>query len=377
MKKKFILFSLIIISLKVFSQTDTTILLNKITQDAAASKTGQSNDILTNFYQLSLKNIFGKNGEISFTSTVFGIFDSLNKKIEVDTVYRKLRWARNITLNVAGKLDSSDNRIASFGGGLTFSLINKRDITKYDSKLQPILKIMEIAEGTALMAAKLRILSRFQDNASQKRRGDEIDATINKFCETHKIKDIDKELQSTIDTLYGSAKAIFVQPNVVYNQWKNRISERPLLTFGGNANYKPLDKVDTFTLKSDFLFGFYSGKDTNYEKPWEFNLSGSWGTKQSDTTTSIQHLHIESGFNKVLTLDEDKNSAMEFKLFAAFDRDLKGTLKNYSIITANFTYRLRVLKSFWIPLTISYDPKRGNIFGFINLTANIDKYNKK
>ena len=39
-------------------------------------------------------------------------------------------------------------------------------------------------------------------------------------------------------------------------------------------------------------------------------------------------------------------------------------------LTINGTLRVRILEDIWIPLEIKYDPKSGNVFGFLNIKAN-------
>jgi hypothetical protein len=36
----------------------------------------------------------------------------------------------------------------------------------------------------------------------------------------------------------------------------------------------------------------------------------------------------------------------------------------------NGTIRVRIMNDIWVPLEIKYDPKHGNLFGFINVRAN-------
>ena len=39
-------------------------------------------------------------------------------------------------------------------------------------------------------------------------------------------------------------------------------------------------------------------------------------------------------------------------------------------LTFNGTLRLRLIADIWVPLEFKYDPKSGNVFGFLNVKAN-------
>ncbi|MDQ3683666.1 MAG: hypothetical protein M3352_11455 [Bacteroidota bacterium] len=45
-------------------------------------------------------------------------------------------------------------------------------------------------------------------------------------------------------------------------------------------------------------------------------------------------------------------------------------------LTLNMTIRVRVISDIWVPLEIKYDPKSGNVFGFLNVRANFKALGK-
>jgi hypothetical protein len=46
------------------------------------------------------------------------------------------------------------------------------------------------------------------------------------------------------------------------------------------------------------------------------------------------------------------------------------------LVTANAKLSIRIIADIWIPLEIKYDPRSGNIFGFLNIRANFNALGK-
>lgn len=364
-----ILSAFIILSLSVNAQTRIDSATNGqgiITKDVNKLKTGQANDVLTNFYQLAIKNIFGAKKELSFSSTIFGLLDSITRgKYENDAYYAKTRWARNIELTISGRVDSNSS-VSSYGGGIKFYLINARDVTKKDDHLNTVM----ISYEQKLLDTLVTALKKF--NNSPRRAA--IHASVSKYGEHFDPTVLDPELIDTLksmhsDIVYG--KGLATQINNYFTEQVNLIKKKPLWSLGGSYLHSISNKIDTLTIQSDFLWGL--GKDPH--KYWELSASSYLQVLDNPVPSSgsIKKFHIEGGFNKILSETNDGRSNMELKAFASFDKGFNTSLLP-ATTKANLTYRYLVsqLGGFWIPITLSYDPSKGKLLGFIDLTFNID-----
>ncbi|PZR09688.1 MAG: hypothetical protein DI539_21775, partial [Flavobacterium psychrophilum] len=80
---------------------------------------------------------------------------------------------------------------------------------------------------------------------------------------------------------------------------------------------------------------------------------------------------FEPGLNLTIKTRRTQYSWAEFKLsggYTRLNRIYAGERKDS--ITLNGTLRIRVFGDIWIPLEIKYDPRKGNLFGFLNIRAN-------
>lgn len=348
-------------------------------QKAQKNKTGSTKDIFQNLYQLGIQNLFGKNGELSLSSTLFGLLDSANNKIESSDLYSKFRWARNVSINIKGKLDSSNSKVESYGGGVKFAILNKRDITKFDASFNAKMKEYETKLGVDKTNAILHFFESNQitDDSIIDKKKNEIEESLTKFLQSKDVNDLDKDFLKSLLFVTGvnNPEKMYLKPSEYVGDWKKSLNEKPLWTFDYNLYHNIATKKDTSAFQTDFVTGFKVRPNKADEKLWELNLSSYLKLcKTSDSTNKTSTIfHFEAGLNKVLSVDENDKSQMEFKFFGSYDKDFavnnaKGT------VTANATYRYRIGKDFWIPVSLKYDPKKGNIFGYATLTFNLDKY---
>lgn len=338
-------------------------------------KSGNTKDVLQNLYQIGLRNIFNNKGEFTFSSTAFGLLSKINTKIESQSEYSKYRTTRNISFNVSGKLDSSSSKVESFGAGFKIALLNRRDATKFDENLNKTLVDYESKIGQYRKEATLMVLSSLPV-AEQEKKKDDIDSSMAKFLLSKKVEDLDKEFLEELKVVSKTKEPekIFLEPEEYINKWRGDLNQKALITFGYNYYHNIILQRDTSAFQLDYVKGIFSNKET--DGFYELNLSGSYKICNNVTAVNIMSklVHIEAGLNKSLTKDENEKSAMELKVFGAFDKDFNLTGKG--IFTANATYRYKVLKDFWIPITIKYDPDGKSLFGYVSLTFNIDKYSK-
>jgi hypothetical protein len=82
--------------------------------------------------------------------------------------------------------------------------------------------------------------------------------------------------------------------------------------------------------------------------------------------------NFEPGINLVINTKSTKKSYLELKFSGGYYHNF-GTLyanEDRDRVFVNGTVRVRILNDIWIPFEVKYDPKNGNLFGFINVRAN-------
>jgi hypothetical protein len=337
-----------------------------------AEKTSNSKDILSNVFRTSISNLLGQKKSFEFNSTLYGI-DSLFKKNAVSntpSVYSKQRWLRNIQINLSVKGDSSSNEITEFAGGFTIALIKKRDITYGDFRsIMPKFKNFE------------RLRKKLNFKVSAENPGisfDSIQKSWTDYDVNHDYKKLHPLILKALEE-FDPVDIAFIKSDSAHLAFVNiaaLYARKPLLTISPGYTYNRLNKQSSLALSAAFLVGLGSSVNT---KPWELEAKSSFSIG-ADTTIAVANYAnrpflVSAGVNKVLREDINKISTLELKGFFQYGRQFGdvplGT--DAGKLTFNTTLRVNVYKSFWLPLTLSYDIKNANVLGFLSFTANIDK----
>lgn len=365
-----------------------------------SQKTSNSQDILTNLYRVSIDSILGKNHSFSFNSSFYGL-DTIffgkkmnshkNKNLndassEGSNLKKYLNWQRLLnqnSLNISLKGDSSNN-LNKVSAGLTITLFNKRDL-KYNKLSEAMtLELKNIQEQThkihkeikgSLSTDKYQDFDKDWNNANDKNDYSLLsDDTKKIFEEAKDDKKKYKLTSSDIDhinmILAGKDEA-----HIFFTQIGTLYSRKPLLTFSPTYTYDISNKQPTYSFDLDFLFSF-NPKRIN-QTSWEGEIKTSYkflnDTSIKKTNFDNKPFLFSIGINKVLLQDANKQSTMEFKFFGEYDYQFgaRPTGVDAYKLTVNSTFRIKVYKSLWLPLTVKYDPKNGNVFGFISITANL------
>jgi hypothetical protein len=316
--------------------------------------------------------LLGKKKSLEFNSTLYGI-DSLfkkNVKSNTSSMYGKQRLLRNIQINLAVKADSSSNQIAEFAAGLTIALIKKRDITYGDfssivskfKNFERLRKELNLKVATENPNISIGSIQNSWTQYDVSHDYNELHPIIRKALE--ELDPVDKAFIKS-----DSAHVAFVNIAALY-------ARKPLLTISPGYTYNRVNKQSSLALSAAFLVGL--GSSVN-KKPWELEAKSSFSIG-ADTTIAIANYAnrpflVSTGVNKVLREDANKASTLEFKGFFQYGYQFGdvpfGT--DAGKVTFNTTLRINIYKSFWLPLTLSYDIKSANVLGFLSFTANIDK----
>lgn len=149
---------------------------------------------------------------------------------------------------------------------------------------------------------------------------------------------------------------------------------KPLWTFTiSDTSYSNGKLFKNVKMSSEFLWGL--NKEYRIFNPeFDTKVYYTFGKDSLNTEGDLsrQILNIEPGINFVLRSKDSKQSYFEFKLGGAINHIFSGryTDEDKTLVTINGTIRFRIFDDIWIPIDIKYDPKTGNVFGFLNVKAN-------
>ncbi|NII25505.1 hypothetical protein HB364_10455 [Pseudoflavitalea sp. X16] len=394
LKLPVLLFLFIGITVTTIAQSDKK---KPYTITADSLSTGNYKDVFKSFFQLAFDRFTSKNKDLQFTSNPFAIMARANPNLLIDTNYTKYTALRNLNFSFSAKLDSS-YKFNGFSSGITYAIINRRDVTISQYFLTEVSKANN--EAGALLSSLGLYVSTITDREKQNKFSTQI---TNFFKDsTARFDSLDKELQQVIK---DSAKAIgtvhllevinknpkaslrtYIKQN--YDSVKNDFQNRLLWTASiSDTTYKDEFMFSNVVLSTNLLKGITNReKAQNRRCEFELNLKAAYQFLDDTLTTGRdlkrQAFTFEPGLNLVLKNRRTQHSWAEFKLSGGYTHLNKPyASERKDSITVNGTLRIRVFDDIWIPLEIKYDPKSGNVFGFLNVRANFttlgSAFNKK
>lgn len=385
MKQLLLLFIFINIIVTNYAQTKPNLPLS-----ADSLATGNYKDVLASFFQLAFNKFTSKEKELKFTSNPFAVMAKLDTGLLRSAQYYKYRHLRDLNFSFSAKLDSS-YRFNGFSSGLKYALINRRDETVSRAFIQNILDDSRVKVIITLNQALDQFISTLgNDTATQNRiqkqkvgftRGtmnyNQLDETLRK-----KIIQIakDSNLVSLEQTIEANPQFNLKKTAAdIYDEIKTKINNKSLWTVGiSDTTYNDHFIFSNIVLSSEFVKGI----DTMKSKDIELNLKAAVQLLDDslkagrDLKRSI--FSFEPGFNFVWKTKNTLKSFFEFKLSGSYYHTFS-TLYNAEkrdSLTLNGTIRIRIYDDIWIPLEIKYDPRSGNVFGFLNVRANFTALGK-
>lgn len=352
---------------------------------ADSLSTGNYKDVFKSFFQLAFDRFTSEHKEIRFTSNPFAIMARADTNLLIDTSYLRYKALRNFNFAFSAKLDS-DFKFNGFSSGITYALVNRRDetVSKYflakafDANNEfNILRVELTSYVSTIPELEKKIL---------------INTQIESFFDgTKTFNELDSDLQEEIGKIANRINAL----NLI-----KLLSEDPKL------NIHNLIVANYDSVKTDFqnrLLITVSLSDTTYQDQFMFsNLVASTNvvkgiTKRNrvfglelnlraayqyldDTVLAGRDLKrqlflFEPGLNLVVKTKRTQYPWAELKLTGAYtstNRPFENQPRE--LFTMNGTLRIRVFDDVWIPLELRYDPKSGNVFGFLNVRANFSGF---
>ena len=322
-------------------------------------KSGNWQDVLTNFFQLGLTDLTGKNRSFNFKTTLFALKFKTNRDLNIDTNYVRHNFDRNFQFNISLRLDSQ-YRFSGFSGGITWAAINKRDTTLFSL----IGTSWDDLFGNANTKLNLKKIQ-FRRIPGNEKESMLVDKMIDKMFEEgwFNIDSFPKPFRNFIKDEKEISDLISVYHT--YDSVKLNTKKKPLLTFSLAASYNKQSRFDSAQLGLVYLQGL-----TSSGKNLELDIRASVGIKDTSLIKDKFYrtkFNSSLGFNYSLITNKNTNtSILEIKPGIEYDRILSGLLQNEK---ANFFYacseiRLRIFKNMWIPFIIKYDLKNSNLLVF-------------
>jgi hypothetical protein len=161
----------------------------------------------------------------------------------------------------------------------------------------------------------------------------------------------------------------------LYQDMRTNFNRNTLWTVGvTDTTYKNQFVFSNVVFHSEFLKGI--NKYNTTKNDLELNIRSQLQLVD-DTLKVGQDLkraifNFEPGINLVINTKTTKKSYLELKFSGGYYHNF-GTLyanEDRDQVFLNGTVRVRIMNDIWIPFEVKYDPKNGNLFGFINVRAN-------
>jgi hypothetical protein len=344
-------------------------IVEQVIKAGNAQKTGNWQDVFTNFFQVAVKDLTGNDRSFEFKSTLFALRLKLDPSLSVDTNYVKHAFDRNFQFNTSLKLDTQ-YKFRSFSAGFTWAIVNKRDSTilSFIGKEEDLLfdRFSQFLTD-ALIKYKMTV---------SKEKYDTVQTAISAMMGKGKI-----ELDNLPDDFKLIAnKKIEDNFNAVVKAISDELASirmKPLLTLSVNTAFK---KGNGLFNGGDAEIVYLQGVTKN-KKPIELDMRLNY--KTTDTLINNVRYRNEIGFKGGINIgvaSSRGNDAplIEIKPHIEYKRILKGLISNEkeTMLSANATARVRLARNLWIPLTLKYDLDKNNFLGFLNVTFNWDAFKK-
>jgi hypothetical protein len=366
-----------------------------------AKKTANSKDILTTLYRAGLDNLLGKEHKFSFSSTFWGI-DSIFRNSDKNPVgFDRQRFLRTTSVNLSVTGDSINN-IAKIGGGFSIVLYDGKDIKYkkfaafYRTSKARINLSHEVEINNAIKKSIKNIIAEddrananssidaFNDSWNKADQDDDFSTLAPFIFELLKDRRLfikvkaelatggitDGDINSAILLLQEGKNSL----NNAFDTLSKLSARKPLWTFTPDITYDRVEKQATYSFATEFVVGI--GRNVE-KKPWELEIKSQYKIQRDTSVKATNYgskpFFVSVGANKVLVENKEKESQMELKFFAQYDRQFGKvpTGEKQQLLTFNSTFRVKVFRSLWLPVTIKYDPENGRVFGLFSITANI------
>jgi len=370
-KKVIIIFTFCFAALSAESQD--TVSAKSVEKGAIDLKSGNYKDVLTSFFQLAATDLTGKNKSFEFKSTLFGIKLRADSTLIVDTNFIKQTFYRNLQFEM--KLNVDNNiKPQTFTAGIKYALLNRRDKALADFRGKEIGdRIGNYMKNIEQIQVEYLQSESFQNKSSEDKAQaiKELDAAINKFHQDQDLESLPKDFEDFFRNFLKANSYTVLQKGI--DSAYKEIETKPLWTVALNSTTNNFNHaIDSVSFETVFLQG---GVSDVFEGDVRANLT----YKDTDSANDDYRMVFngKAGLNFNLFKDvKTKKSLLEIKPQFEYNRILKGLVPNEEEerFSANAEVRIRITDKLWIPLTVKYDIKNKNLFGFLNVAWNMDVF---
>lgn len=375
MKKLCLLYFLLAIASKVFCQNIKDIQVIAIVASDAPAKSSLSYEALTQFFQSTVTTENG--GGFTFKSTLFSTSKLFSyKNLDMSNYFTSPQgtFLRNFEYSFGVNKDKNGS-YSLLTGGLKYAIINKRDKGMHNFFSDDDMLTRQLgstnAQITKIYSDEIKA-TKLKDAKKGAQMELDFNTAVLKFTQSKNVTDLPKRVQDLRDSLLST---LITDLQNKYNVKLKELDSRSLLTLSINPGYhwnsKSLDSLNT-TLQ------YVVGLNKTGKNPWFLDAQLS-DILHHDTINSQglarNQIRYFIGGNKVLANDKDSNPLFETEF--AFDF----THLTNKILYANdvrnspkidVIFRLHLSKEFTLPVTLKYDLKTPNLFGFISLQWNLE-----
>jgi len=366
----------ILFSFSISAQTTAT---KETVRTAASLKTGNSQDVLTSFYQLALSDLTGNNKAFDFSSSLLAIKAKTDPSLWSSANYVKNSFARNFVVHVNAALDSN-YRFKSNTFGFRYAIVNKRDKTVFRFSLdrerdwnnimnKSLYSYLKSLNNNVKDSNFVKASNFFNDKASGIQVSvaglptafrDTLNAVIgqNPFFRNQSLAQYQNHLQASYDSL----------SKIVENQ--------PLWVVAGDFSSDADGKLFTaLKFESEYLQGLIpNNAKSNLELHIRARATFNDDLQSIGRDLNRQVFSAFAGFNWIMLKNSQHKSILELRGGMSENYVMKGLFANEERInfSGEGTLRLRLNNSLWIPFDIKYDPQQGNVMGFLSIKSNFD-----
>jgi hypothetical protein len=372
-----------------------------ITADSLAS--GNYKDVFTSFFQLAFNDIAGPGKGIAFASNPYAMMAKSNPALLVDTNYVKYRHLRDLNFNVGVSVDSLWH-LNGFSAGLKYAIVNKRDVSishkfigenirntsqlKNFNRQVAIWLSRNIAKDAAfaeLLNAKVNLWEN-NDTFSFSMMPADVRDTVMAI-----INNPDNGLDTMAKLMKDDPNLIFKKTSDgIYQELEGRWQNKPLwivaanssFSAEGSGNLKAISPNNVMVY-SEFLAGL---NDPKCKIKWDLDVLASY-SMVTDSSLPRENIEVHKfefrpGFNFVLkssgtTSSNASKPYLEFKISGSYFHTFSALAPGQKADdnTINGDLRLRIYQDIWVPVSITWDPANGNVFGYLSVKANFTALN--
>lgn len=327
------------------------------------TKTGNWKDVMTDFMQAAVKDLTGDKKSFQYKASIFSIKSKADSTLLVDYNYTKETFSRNFQIVIGLNLDN-DYKFEGFEYGFDWAIINKRDLSvaRASKELEDLFQ-----SQSSILIDKLQAYRQTHDENEFIK----LKQIINDAVEKGQYVPRENFPEAFLNTLPENYTEMSKTFEKQFNDEIEAIRMRPLLTVGFHSNFRKDAKfLDEYNANLVYLQGL-----TKKGNKLEIDFRSQFKAKDSLAISVIKRKEFSSqlGLN-ISILKKGEKSLIEFKPNFEYKRIFSGLMedeKNNQFL-ANADLRIKVLKNLWIPLVLKYDIENNNLFGFLNISLNLE-----